>query len=77
MSIVLMPATTLRMEEHRREQVNEHGGRARPDAEDVGALMRGGRQTRAAVVCGTAVATRGMAATTHGTLAEWCLVANK
>jgi hypothetical protein len=35
--MVVMPATAPRVEEHRREQVDEHGGHARPDTEDVGA----------------------------------------
>jgi hypothetical protein len=65
------------MEEHRREQVDEHGGHTYSDTEDVGAPVRGGRRTRAAAVHRTVVIAHEMATSAHGTLAERCLAANK
>jgi hypothetical protein len=41
--MVVTPTTALRMEEHQREQVAEHGGHTQPNAEDVGAPLRGGQ----------------------------------
>jgi hypothetical protein len=64
--------TSVEEEEHRHEQVDEHGGYTRPDAKDVGALVRGGQRTQVAVARGTTAVT-----SVRGTLAEQCLAANK
>jgi hypothetical protein len=67
---MVIPSTTPRTEEHRHEQVDEQGGCTRPDTEDVGAPVRGGRRTRAAATCRTTVAARRMTTSTRETLAE-------
>jgi hypothetical protein len=65
------------MEEYRHEEVDKHGGHARPGAEDGGAPVQGGRQTWVAVARGTTVVMHGMTAVACGTLAELCLAPHK